>query len=87
LTHLAGEMAVKVLEAMLKARWLTVEGRDFGTTRLGAPRCSIFTPRAAGSCARGDRAWSTSRRRERRLSGPSSLRKNRVCPYFLAEKK
>ena len=33
--HLAGEMAVQVCEAMLKARWLTPEGRDFGVTRLG----------------------------------------------------
>jgi len=33
--HLAGEMAVKVLEGMLQARWLTANGRDFDITRLG----------------------------------------------------
>src|SRR2546421_1959250 len=27
--HLAGEMAVKVLEAMLKQRWLAAHGRDY----------------------------------------------------------
>ena len=33
--HLAGEMAVQVCEAMVKARWLAQEGRDFCVTRLG----------------------------------------------------
>ncbi|OGA21437.1 MAG: hypothetical protein A3I02_11660 [Betaproteobacteria bacterium RIFCSPLOWO2_02_FULL_67_26] len=33
--HLAGETAVQVCEAMLKARWLAREGRDFRVTRLG----------------------------------------------------
>lgn len=33
--HLAGETAVQILEGMLKARWLTPEGRDFRVTRLG----------------------------------------------------
>jgi DNA-binding transcriptional ArsR family regulator len=33
--HLAGEMAVKVLDAMLKAKWLAAEGKDFALTRLG----------------------------------------------------
>jgi DNA-binding transcriptional ArsR family regulator len=33
--HLAGEMAVRVCDAMLKARWTTAEGRDFRITRLG----------------------------------------------------
>ena len=33
--HLAGETAVQVCEAMLKARWLNQEGRDFRVTRLG----------------------------------------------------
>jgi DNA-binding transcriptional ArsR family regulator len=36
--HLAGEMAVKILEAMLKARWLRTDGRDFALTRLGGDR-------------------------------------------------
>jgi DNA-binding transcriptional ArsR family regulator len=34
--HLAGEMAVRVCEAMLKARWLLLENRDFRVTRSGA---------------------------------------------------
>ena len=33
--HLAGETAVQVCEAMLRARWLTQEGRDFRVTRRG----------------------------------------------------
>ncbi len=33
--HLAGEMAVKVLAAMLQARWLAAAGADFDLTRLG----------------------------------------------------
>jgi DNA-binding transcriptional ArsR family regulator len=33
--HLAGEMAVKVLEAMLKSRWLAADGRDYAPTRAG----------------------------------------------------
>lgn len=33
--HLAGEMAVRVCESMLKARWIAAEGRDFRVTRLG----------------------------------------------------
>ena len=33
--HLAGEMAVKVLEAMLKAKWLAADGKDFSVTRAG----------------------------------------------------
>src|SRR5712691_10684751 len=40
--HLAGEMAVKVLEAMLKARWLSVEGRDFGVTPLGEAKLAAL---------------------------------------------
>jgi len=36
--HLAGEIAVEVCEAMLKARWMTAEGRDFRVTRLGEKR-------------------------------------------------
>lgn len=33
--HLAGELAVKILEAMVKARWLAAEGRDFVVTGAG----------------------------------------------------
>jgi DNA-binding transcriptional ArsR family regulator len=33
--HLAGEMAVKLLDAMLKANWLAADGKDFAVTRQG----------------------------------------------------
>lgn len=33
--HLAGEISVRVCAAMMKARWLVQEGRDFHVTRLG----------------------------------------------------
>src|SRR5262245_1408509 len=33
--HLAGETAVKVLEGMLKERWLVADGNDFTVTSLG----------------------------------------------------
>ncbi len=33
--HLAGEMAVRICEAMLKARWLAAAGRDFRVTQRG----------------------------------------------------
>jgi len=36
--HLAGEMAVKVLDAMLKSGWLAAEGRDYALTPLGQTR-------------------------------------------------
>ena len=40
--HLAGETAVQVCEAMLKARWLTQEGRDFRVTRLGEKELAVL---------------------------------------------
>jgi DNA-binding transcriptional ArsR family regulator len=40
--HLAGETAVRVCEGMLKARWLTAEGRDFRITRLGEEKLSAL---------------------------------------------
>jgi DNA-binding transcriptional ArsR family regulator len=40
--HLAGEMAVKILEAMLKSRWLTPDERDFTVTRLGEERLAAL---------------------------------------------
>ena len=40
--HLAGEMAVRILEAMLKARWLTADGRDFAVTRLGEAKLAAL---------------------------------------------
>jgi DNA-binding transcriptional ArsR family regulator len=36
--HLAGEMAVRVLEAMLKGGWLAARGRDFAVTAPGERR-------------------------------------------------
>ncbi len=36
--HLAGEQAVRMLDAMVRARWLTSEGRDFAVTGLGAKK-------------------------------------------------
>jgi len=40
--HLAGEVAVGILDAMLKARWLTSEGRDFRVTRLGEEKLAAL---------------------------------------------
>ena len=34
--HLAGEVAVQVLEDLVKARWLAAQGNDFAVTALGA---------------------------------------------------
>lgn len=40
--HLAGEMSVKVLDAMLRTRWLTASGRDFHVTRLGEEKLAAL---------------------------------------------
>ena len=40
--HLAGEMAVKVLQAMLKQRWLVADGHAYEATRLGAEKLSAL---------------------------------------------
>ncbi|MES2073003.1 MAG: helix-turn-helix transcriptional regulator [Pseudomonadota bacterium] len=40
--HLAGETAVQVLEAMLKAGWLLAEGQDFTLTRLGEKKLAAL---------------------------------------------
>src|SRR5262245_53528893 len=40
--HLAGETAVKVLEGMLKARWLSAEGKDFTVTGLGEKKLTAL---------------------------------------------
>jgi DNA-binding transcriptional ArsR family regulator len=40
--HLAGEQAVQVCEAMLRARWMTLEGRDFRLTRLGRDKLATL---------------------------------------------
>jgi DNA-binding transcriptional ArsR family regulator len=40
--HFAGEAAVKILEAMLKARWLSADGRDFAVTRLGEQKLAAL---------------------------------------------
>ena len=47
--HLAGETAVKVLEAMLKARWLAADGRDFAVTRLGENKLAALDVDLAGA--------------------------------------
>ncbi|MEP6739422.1 MAG: winged helix-turn-helix domain-containing protein [Caldimonas sp.] len=40
--HLAGEMAVRVLEAMLAAGWLAADGRDFAATSIGEKRLAAL---------------------------------------------
>jgi DNA-binding transcriptional ArsR family regulator len=40
--HLAGEVAVQVCTAMLKARWLKTEGREIELTRLGHERLAAL---------------------------------------------
>jgi DNA-binding transcriptional ArsR family regulator len=40
--HLAGELAVRILEAMLTARWLVRGKRDFTVTRLGAEKLAAL---------------------------------------------
>lgn len=40
--HLAGEMAVKLLEAMLKGRWVVADGRNYTVTRLGEAKLSAL---------------------------------------------
>lgn len=40
--HLAGETAVRVCEAMLKARWLTAAGRDFRVTAVGEKKLAAL---------------------------------------------
>jgi hypothetical protein len=51
--HLAGEMAVRILEAMLKSRWLAADGRDYALTRLGEEKLGALQVDLAG--ARGSR--------------------------------
>ena len=40
--HLAGEMAVQVLQAMLKARWLVSAAEEFKATRLGQQKLAAL---------------------------------------------
>jgi DNA-binding transcriptional ArsR family regulator len=40
--HLAGEMAVRILDSMLKGRWLGSQGRDFVLTRAGEARVAAL---------------------------------------------
>jgi DNA-binding transcriptional ArsR family regulator len=40
--HLAGEMAVRVCESMLKGRWLAADGRDFRVTGLGEEKLAAL---------------------------------------------
>jgi DNA-binding transcriptional ArsR family regulator len=47
--HLAGEMAVRVLEAMLKQHWLSAGGRDYSVTRLGGAKLAALGVDVAGA--------------------------------------
>jgi DNA-binding transcriptional ArsR family regulator len=47
--HLAGEMAVKVLAAMMQARWLVAEGRDLAITREGEAQLAALGVDLAGA--------------------------------------
>lgn len=50
--HLAGETAVQVCDAMLKAKWMIADGSDFRVTRLGEKRLQalgVDLGRARGS--------------------------------------
>jgi len=40
--HLAGEMAVEVLQAMLKAGWLVAQGQEFQATQLGREKLTAL---------------------------------------------
>jgi DNA-binding transcriptional ArsR family regulator len=40
--HLAGEMAVRVLQTMLDARWLVSQGQEFKATRLGLEKLTAL---------------------------------------------
>jgi|SRR5688572_1812434 hypothetical protein len=40
--HLAGEVAVEVLQAMLDDRWLTAAGRDYTLTRRGEAKLAAL---------------------------------------------
>ena len=40
--HLAGEAAVQICEAMVKARWMTAQGQDFSVTRRGEKRLAAL---------------------------------------------
>jgi DNA-binding transcriptional ArsR family regulator len=54
--HLAGETAVRVCDAMLKARWLIAEGREFRVTRLGQEKFAALGVDVA-SVSRAKRAF------------------------------
>jgi hypothetical protein len=54
--HLAGEMAVRVLQALLKARWLVADGAEFKATRVGREKLAALGV-AAGAEAKGRRAY------------------------------
>lgn len=54
--HLAGEMAVQVLEAMLKARWLVGAGHDFTISQLGREKLAAYGIDVSHQC-KGRRAF------------------------------
>lgn len=70
--HLAGEMAVRILEAMLKARWLAPDERDFTVTPLGEKKLAaldIDLAAARQSRRRFARACVDLTQRRRHLAG------------------
>nr|WP_316640513.1 helix-turn-helix transcriptional regulator [uncultured Roseateles sp.] len=54
--HLAGETAVQVLQAMLKARWLRADGAEFKPTPLGSERLTALGVDLCHDC-KGRRAF------------------------------
>ncbi|MGH8669890.1 MAG: ArsR/SmtB family transcription factor [Burkholderiales bacterium] len=57
--HLAGEVAVRLLEAMLKSRWLTLDQQDFDLTRLGEEKLAVLGV-DVGEARRSRRAFARS---------------------------
>ncbi|MEJ8825860.1 helix-turn-helix transcriptional regulator [Variovorax humicola] len=57
--HLAGEVAVEILEAMRQARWLVEDGPQYKLTRLGKGQLAALGV-DAGSEGRGRRAFARS---------------------------
>ncbi len=87
--HLAGEMAVKVLEGMLQARWLTANGRDFAVTPLGGEKIDRTRRRSHRSSPappnirprlRGPHSAARASRRRARGCAPRTLCRARLDP-------
>jgi len=54
--HLAGELAVQILLAMLKANWLSSVGQEFEVTQLGRKKLTVLGIDLSQACA-GRRAF------------------------------